>query len=225
MKRLLVLVLLSAAFCGGEKPSRLSRITLARGEILVVHGGQTTAAQAGQILYHEDVVRTGNDSYAEIVVQNVGVFRLAENSELTMEELQSKDKTIIKLDKGKAGFFLLRIPSTDQVQVRLPTAVAGVRGTRFLASAEKGSKVALFGGAVQVEDPAKKSMIIDRPGEVTLKKGESLAGKKIEALSPESIADMKKLEELIPLNLQQVPVDPQNPGSMESVPGADLTKP
>ena len=226
MKRRLLLLVLLPVLCG-QTPSRLSRITFARGEIFVTHAGETKPAESGQILYHDDMIRTGKDSYAEVMVQNVGVFRLAENSELKLEELQSKDKTIIRLDKGKAGFFLLKIPSKEQVQVRLPTAVAGVRGTNFLVSAEKGSKVALFGGAVQMEDAAKKSVVIDKPGEITLKAGESLANKKVEKLSAESIADMKKLEEMLPLNLQSVPQDPgrMNQTDLDAPQGSDLKKP
>ena len=78
-----------------------------------------------------------------------------------------------------------------------------------------------------MEDAAKKSVVIDKPGEITLKAGESLANKKVEKLSAESIADMKKLEEMLPLNLQSVPQDPgrMNQTDLETPQGSDLKKP
>lgn len=218
------LVILAVFGCGSS--SRLSRLTMAKGEIYVIRAGSAgpVLIKPGEILQHGDTIRTGPASVAEVIVQNVGMFRVSENSELKMEELQEKNKTIIRLDKGKAGFFLLKQTQDQDTTVRLPTAVAGVRGTKFLASAEGGSKVALFDGAVQVADPASQTLVLDKPGEVKLKAGESLKGRTIEPLSAESIADMKALEQMFPINLEQVPRT--IPESQISAPeGADLPQP
>ncbi|MCE9596327.1 MAG: FecR family protein [Spirochaetia bacterium] len=228
MLRANLLLILSVAvlFTCQRTESRLSRITFARGEIyLIRQGSSPVPIEAGAILQHKDTLRTGKDSYAEVMVQNVGLFRLSENSELNMEELQANDKTIIRLDKGKAGFFLLKLIPNQQVGVKLPTAVAGVRGTKFLVAADGASKVALFGGAVQVENEQKQSVVIDKPGEVKLKKGEAIDKSSLKPLSAESIADMKKLEELLPLDLQKVPVDPGRPAEFRAPSGSDLKKP
>lgn len=218
----------AAILIGGCGPgqSRLSRLTMARGEIYVIRAGSAgpVLVKAGEILQHGDTIRTGPGAAAEVMVQNVGMFRVSENSELKMEELQDKNKTIIRLDKGKAGFFLLKQTQDQETQVTLPTAVAGVRGTKFLASAVGGSKVALFDGAVQVADPAKQTMLLDKPGEVKLKEGESLKGRTPQPLSAESISDMKSLEQMFPINLEQPPrnleeVRPEVPA------GGDLPQP
>lgn len=217
-------LLVLAAGCGGD--SRLSRVSMAKGEIYVIRSGSSgpVLIKPGDLLQHGDTIRTGPASFAEVIVQNVGMFRVSENSELKMEELQDKNKTIIRLDRGKAGFFLLKQTKDQDTTVRLPTAVAGVRGTKFLASAVGGSKVALFDGAVQVADPAKETLVLDRPGEVRLKQGESLKGRSIEPLSAESIADMKALEQLFPINLEQVPREMQEP-DLKLPAGSDLPQP
>lgn len=227
LKAKFLLILTMAALLTCQKSeSRLSRITFARGEIYLIRGGNSPVPiEAGAILQHKDTLRTGKDSYAEVMVQNVGLFRLSENSELNMEELRANDKTIIRLDKGKAGFFLLKLIPNQQVGIKLPTAVAGVRGTKFLASADGASKVALFGGAVQVENEQKQSVVLDKPGEVKLKKGDTLDNSSLKPLSPESIAEMKKLEELLPLDLQKVPTDAASTPEFRTPSGADLKKP
>lgn len=219
-----VLVLTSLLVCSGS--SRLSRVTMAKGEIYVIRAGSSgpVLIKPGELLQHGDTIRTGPASFAEVIVQNVGMFRVSENSELKMEELQQRNKTIIRLDKGKAGFFLLKQTQDQDTTVRLPTAVAGVRGTKFLASADGGSKVALFDGAVQVADPKNATMILDKPGEVKLKQGESLEGRKPAPLSAESIADMKALEQLFPINLEQVPRTIPEP-QVRMPEGADLPQP
>jgi len=232
-KRSLLLFLLGSILAFGgtchKTESRLSRVTFARGEIYVIRSGsdKPIPLEAGQTLQHRDTIRTGKDSYVEVMVQNVGLFRLSENSELNLEELHAEDKTMIRLDKGKAGFFLLKLVPSQQVGVKLPTAVAGVRGTKFLVSADGASKIALFGGAVQVENERKQSVVIDKPGEVRIKPGDSIDQKSLKPLSAESLAEMKKLEELLPLDLQQVPVDParRNQLEPEEPAGADLKKP
>jgi hypothetical protein len=106
------------------------------GEVNVIRAseGKTISAAMGMLLSPGDVVKTGEESYASIVFQDDGSrVKLDEESQLTLNATRQK-KTLSKrlfLETGKIWARITKRRGTD-VEVKTPTSVASVKGTKFI---------------------------------------------------------------------------------------------
>jgi hypothetical protein len=158
---------LAAAVCGllivgagtalAAEPQRAGVSGAVRGDVALtsVLTRTTQPTRSGDAVYLGDSVRTGADSGLQILLLDESVFTLGEEAEVTI------DRYIYDPDRGVAGlsaslvrgglrFVSGRISETapDEVELRLPTATIGVRGTIVTAvQAEEGAYVFLDGPA------------------------------------------------------------------------------
>jgi len=124
----------------------------ATGYVVVVHKDTNRAyfAATGDVVYQQDVFYTLKDSRCRIKFSTEDVITMAENSKVVADEIVddqvSKKKTsVISMLKGKAMFYVVRLfkYKTVSASVKTPTAVMGVRGTKFGVEVRKvGEKVA-----------------------------------------------------------------------------------
>lgn len=192
------------------------------GEVYILRDGQDDQkrrAHIGATAGPADVIETRADSAAELEVREMGLIRMGENSRLKLGDLNSSKHLNIQLENGKAGFLMKKLNRGQEFRVNTPTVVASVRGTRFLvgvyssqtadekpqAGGVEYAKVAMFDGALELQssgvdpksaDESANSTLLDQPGEVRLKPGDTLSADSIQPLSAESIAEMKALEEM-----------------------------
>ena len=141
-------------------------VTLVEGEVRYRRGANATAfanATANLILRPNDELETGKDGRAELVLDNRSVMRLAANSRLQITALQRK---IAARGQGESSYqasFSLSVGSIwtkvtlfldkpPKVEVKLPTAIAGVQGTvyRAVVAADSTTSVRVYEGAVSV---------------------------------------------------------------------------
>jgi len=105
------------------------------GEVSIVRvsEGETITAELGMLLAPGDVVKTGEESYASIVFQDDGSrVKLDEGSQLTLNATRQQKKLSKRLflETGKIWARISKRRGTD-VEVKTPTSVASVKGTKF----------------------------------------------------------------------------------------------
>jgi hypothetical protein len=108
--------------------------------------GGTELAKVGSTLSVGDTVISGNDSRAKIAMQDRNIITVLPNSKLVIEEYKSSDKdrnVKLSLLEGKVRNDVKEKYDNDKnkFQIRTPTAVAGVRGTKFITSYQPETKV------------------------------------------------------------------------------------
>jgi hypothetical protein len=144
----------------GAAPARspIGMISLAEGKATVESGGQSREALAGEELFEGDAVVTGPGAKVKVLFRDDSLVTIAADTRLEvsayMVDPASKlRKSVLTVAKGKVLSLVSRVfanPSS-MFEVRTKTAVAGVRGTRFIVeSGDAGDRVATLEGTVAV---------------------------------------------------------------------------
>lgn len=118
----------------------VGRLHALDGHVVVVHtrSGKAYFAMEGDTLYEDDTLHTLSDSRCRIRLLNEDVVRLAAETEFTVNRYmdnstEGQKSSLFSMVKGKAMFYALRLFRYKKIRFTLktPTAVAGVRGTKF----------------------------------------------------------------------------------------------
>lgn len=154
MGRGITLLLLFMVFVSctpaGEAPGVF--VVWSVGDVSVVRGG----AQPKQIALKESLVpgdrlQTGKDSFAVVQLDTKVVIRLQEESILDMTKINDQKNTEVFLGKGQVLSRVTKLGKGESYGVRMPTALAAVRGTEFSATFREGEKrVSVKSGTVDV---------------------------------------------------------------------------
>jgi hypothetical protein len=124
--------------------------------------GNFMPVQPNLFLAPNDEIETRDNARAELVLDNRSVIRLAANSRLKITKLLRQEKPRAKAKPVQAEFDLslgslwTRITKIfnrqPQVDVKFPTAIAGVQGTIYRASvaADSTTNVRVYEGTVEV---------------------------------------------------------------------------
>ena len=142
----MVLPLLPAMASADNYPAMISKV---RGEVVVIRQGRTQEiAKAGTHLSEADEIRTGENAYAEILLdENAGAGRLEvhEKSHLRLRALQKKSDTgeritLLQEAIGKVNVHVQKLKGDSKFEVETPTATTGVRGTDFTVEVRETGK-------------------------------------------------------------------------------------
>jgi hypothetical protein len=97
------------------------------------------------------VVKTGDNSEAEIEIRDYAVFHIKENSTVLIEDILSSPRVEVK-----KGWFLAIIKRETQFEVGTPLVLAGVRGTVLFVNVLNDEEAYLCdcNGKVDLEDNA-----------------------------------------------------------------------
>lgn len=134
MKKLLVLALLVFGFPAFAAQPAGHLIDL-KGEVSVTTGGQAGPGQFKQALFVGDVVETKKSGTAKILFLDDTLLALKENSKVQISAFlfdakAKKRQTVIEGFFGKIRAVVGKFLGEDQpVQIKTPTAVAGIRGS------------------------------------------------------------------------------------------------
>lgn len=200
MKKAIFLSLILALACSKQETqvkdaaSAVARVTFLKGEAHALRGAEKLSLQVGATLQQGDKITTAGDAQVELFLKGQGIVRLSENSELALSELSGND-TKLGLNSGTGAFFLKKMDRAGDFKVQAPTAVAGVRGTTFLMSIPQAgtTRIALYDGAIAVNNDKGKELVIDKPGEINVRSGQDLTAQSVKPLSGESLNALKKL--------------------------------
>jgi hypothetical protein len=129
-----------------------------KGNVTVTSKGKTASAKVGLKVFEGDVIVTGADSRAKIVMADKNVLNISPDSKLEIAVYKNNQQTgekkvELKVDQGKvrAGVEQKYDDDKNTFRIKTPTAVAGVRGTDFSVSFNprtRVSQVVTFKGAV-----------------------------------------------------------------------------
>jgi hypothetical protein len=98
---------------------------------LASQAGQT---KVGDLVYLEDVVRTGADGRVSINFTDGTSFNLSNNANMTLNEFVydpngKSNSTLFNLSKGTFTFVAGKIAKTGDMKIDTPVATMGIRGT------------------------------------------------------------------------------------------------
>jgi hypothetical protein len=123
----------------------IGRIKVASGSANIVRGSQIIAAKPGLVLQKGDILRTGKDGRIGATFYDNSRFATGPNSSVTINEFLFDETThdgkfVTQVDRGSLAIISGQIAkkNKDAMRVRTPTALLGVRGTRFVVEV-KGS--------------------------------------------------------------------------------------
>lgn len=202
MKRILGLftVTIVALFVANPIQASIGTFIIVKNEVSVQRkSGGSELAKVGSTLFIGDTVISGKDSRAKIAMQDRNIITVLPNSKLVIEEYKSneKDKNVkLSLLEGKVRNDVKEKYDNDKnkFQIRTPTAVAGVRGTKFITSYQTETKVTevitLKGEVVVTKYELNKNTVL---GTVTVQQGEK-ATFKDDAMAPAEPVSVPKTE-------------------------------
>jgi len=153
-----------------------ARITRVEGEVVVFPAGEEegSLADADTPIEAGDRIETGPDGRAELALEPDSVMELGTKTSFTVDSLE-EEKSVVSLVLGSFVAKLKRLASQERrFSLRLPTAVAAVRGTEFGAEvSEKGeTSVAVFDegkvGLRSLDDAAVEETVLTPKDEVRL---------------------------------------------------------
>jgi hypothetical protein len=119
-----------------EQPAAAGRIKVASGSVFLVRGGSATPAQAGQLVYVADTLRTGADGHVGVTLNDDTRVSLGPTSEVRLDRFafapaEGQLGFVMRVVRGVAAYVSGRIAklAPDAVRLETPAAIVGVRGT------------------------------------------------------------------------------------------------
>lgn len=199
-----MMLVLSTSLAIAEEPIH-GIVMVAKGDIKVTNAQskQSETAKVGKKVFPGDTITAGPDSRAKIVMSDKNVLNISPDTKVIIEKYSNdgKDKNVeLKVEYGKirAAVEQKYDGENSKFNVKTPSAVAGVRGTDFLTSYDRGSKqsqIVTFSGTVAVGKPGPGGAILNpvfvQPGQMTT----SAEGKAPEAPKVMPKEEMKKMNQ------------------------------
>lgn len=218
-----LVAIFGVSFCGkkgdqavkNQNEAIRAAITFTSGSVSIERNNEKLSAKIGTFLEQSDVVLTGAKSSAEIVMKGYGAIKLGADARLNVMGLvkgASEANVELKLERGDMASFITKRSSGSHFTVITPTAIAGVRGTDFLTSVEgvpSGTKksprvkVAVFDGAVAVNLPGQKEVILTKDMQLVIDGFQRISKEMIRTLSPESLQQIKELSLIHKSNIME----------------------
>lgn len=117
----------------GEIQTVMAHVVVARSDLKTAY-----FAASGDKVYEKDIVFTLADSKCRIRLHNKDIITIGDNSRMTLKEASEArgttlKKSVVSMIRGKAMFYALKLFKDKglSMSVEAPTAVVGVRGTKF----------------------------------------------------------------------------------------------
>jgi len=128
--------LLAAAPGFAQQPEAAGRIKVVSGSAFIIRGGEQVAAQAGQMVFQADVLRTGADGRIGVTLEDETRISLGPASEARLDRFVFKPADgllglVLRVSRGVAAYVSGRIAklAPDSIRLETPAAIVGIRGT------------------------------------------------------------------------------------------------
>jgi hypothetical protein len=116
--------------------SAAGRIKVASGSAFIVRGGALVPAQAGEVVFEADGLKTGADGRLGVTLKDDTRVSLGPGSEVRVDRFvyapaEGRMGLVLKVVNGVMAYVSGRIAklSPDSIRLETPAAVVGVRGT------------------------------------------------------------------------------------------------
>lgn len=132
------LILAATAVSAAAQPSQTAagRIKIASGSAFIVRAGMNLPAQAGQLVFEADALRTGADGRLGVTLKDDTRVSIGPSSELRVDQFlyapaEGRLGLVLNVVRGVVAYVSGRIAklSPDSIRLETPAAVVGVRGT------------------------------------------------------------------------------------------------
>lgn len=134
----LALVFSAATPALAQQAVAAGRIKVASGAAFIVREGATMPAQAGQVVYAADSLRTGADGSIGVTLKDDTRLSLGPASEVRLERFAYEPGRdvgmVLRFVRGVAAYVSGRIAklAPDSIRLETPAAIVGVRGTSLI---------------------------------------------------------------------------------------------
>lgn len=201
-------------------PAAHGVLMVVKGDVQVQQKDKTTKARVGVKVVQGDLIITGKDARAKLVMVDKNVINISPDSKFLLEKYEynpdeNKKGALLNVIYGKVRTTVNQKYDGDQnkFQVKTKSSVAGVRGTDFMVSFNQvtnTSKVVTFEGLVEVGaglDAAGRitNPVSVRPGEFTVatlgvapSAPVSMPQAEVDSLNNQTVADNPKENERNP---------------------------
>jgi len=132
----LLVVFGSAALADGPQVAQIKTVS---GQAEIVRNGARTAARIGDPLFEKDTIETGTDGAIGITFIDNTVMSSGANSQIILEDYKFNSSNftgsmLTDMNRGTLSMVSGDIArsSPGKMKVKTPTAILGVRGTRFV---------------------------------------------------------------------------------------------
>jgi hypothetical protein len=119
--------------------SQVAQIKTVAGQAEIVRNGARIVARVGDLLYEKDTIETGPDGSIGITFIDNTVMSSGPDSQIVLEDYKFssskfKGSMLADLNRGTVSMISGDIArsSPGAMKVKTPTAILGVRGTRFV---------------------------------------------------------------------------------------------
>ena len=123
---------------------RIGQFRNVSGEAFVVRGDIREPAAIGGVVHRQDTIETGANGAIGITFDDNTIFSAGPNSSVQLEDYKFNPATLkgtflAKLGKGTLSVISGDIArgSPEAMKIRTPSAILGVRGTRFLVRVDE----------------------------------------------------------------------------------------
>lgn len=138
----LVLLFAVSSTCPAESES-IGTIKSVNDSASIVRSGETIPAKVGQAVQAGDTIQTGPDGSIGLIFKDDTIISLGPDSEFIIEEflfepVEGDLSFVAEVIQGTVALISGQIAklSPDSVQLEIPAATIGVRGTQILISVE-----------------------------------------------------------------------------------------
>jgi len=127
----------------GQEPTAAGRVKIASGSAFIVRGGNMVQAEAGQVVYQADTLRTGADGRIGITLKDDTRVSLGPSSEVRLDRYAYTPATgqvgfVMNVVRGVIAYVSGHIAklAPDSIRLETPAAIVGVRGTTLALRVE-----------------------------------------------------------------------------------------
>ncbi|MFA6321422.1 MAG: FecR domain-containing protein [Candidatus Omnitrophota bacterium] len=141
---ILILIMFAATACFAAETVRQAKVISTKGDTMVKKAGESSwvAAKVDMTVNQGDMVKTGKSSNAILNLGGAGNVEVKENSQLSVAQLVQDSstgdkKTLLDLAMGEVFIKAEKLRSKEEkFEVKTPTSIVGVRGTKFSVKVE-----------------------------------------------------------------------------------------
>jgi hypothetical protein len=130
------LFLVATATSASAQQTVAGRIKIVSGSAFIVRAGAAVPAQAGQLVYEADALRTGADGHLGVTLKDDTRVSIGPGSEMRVDKFvyapaEGHLALVLNMVRGVMAYVSGRIAklSPDSIRLETPAAVVGVRGT------------------------------------------------------------------------------------------------
>ena len=154
MKRFTVLfitfILIVVLGCSKDQIDEYAVISFMIGDVKK----NNATVEIGDVIKEKDIIITGSDSFCDVKIGG-SIIRIKAKSKVIISSLlrtNNVEKTSLGLDIGKMLCKPKKLLKSESFIVKTPTAVAGVRGTKFIVEADKfkTTRIKVFSGKLKI---------------------------------------------------------------------------